>query len=140
MTRPLSPWAGVDDAEFWRHIDRQNLHLQRCPQCLSLRYPPAPICPDCLCERTEWRPVKGVGTIVSWVVFHRTYLPTYPAPYNVIAVRLAEGPLMMSNLEGQTPCGNWIGTKVKLVYSTGPDGFMLPRFRVAAQEKPVVSV
>lgn len=65
---------------------------------------------------------------MSWAVFHRAYLPAYPPPYNVIVVKLDEGPLMVSNLEGTEPVGSWIGQSVKLVYVTMPDGLILPRF------------
>ena len=62
------------------------------------------------------------------MVFHRQYLPAYPAPYNVVAVRLDEGPLMVSNLEGPVPEGSWIGRRVRLTYAEMPDGAVLPRF------------
>jgi len=67
---------------------------------------------------------------MSWVIFHRTYLPAYPAPYNAITVRLDEGPVMVSNLEGPTPAGSWIGERVRLCYSVMPDGMVLPRFEL----------
>ena len=74
----------------------------------------------------------GQGTILSWEIFHRQYLPAYPAPYNVIAVRLAEGPVMISNLEAPHPDGTWIGREVHMVYVDMPDGAVLPRFILAA--------
>jgi uncharacterized OB-fold protein len=61
-------------------------------------------------------------------VFHRQYLQAYPAPYNVIAVRLDEGPVMISNLQGDAPDGSWIGRRVRLVYAEMPDAAVLPRF------------
>jgi len=68
------------------------------------------------------------------VVFHKSYLGAYPAPYNVIAVRLAEGPVMISNLEPPLPDGDlggsWIGKSVRLTYSTMPDELVLPRFTI----------
>jgi uncharacterized OB-fold protein len=72
--------------------------------------------------------VSGRGKIVSWVVFHRHYLPAYPPPYNAIAVRLEEGVTMISNLEGAMPENGCIGRPVRLVYVTMPDGFVLPRW------------
>ena len=76
--------------------------------------------------------LSGDATILSWEIFHRQYLPAYPAPYNIIAVRLAEGPVMISNLEGTQPDGSWIGQAVRLVYVEMPDGMILPRFTLAA--------
>jgi len=125
------PVLGPYDAEFWRHVHAQRLCLQRCAHCGAFRYPPGPACADCLSPDARWTPVCGAGTILSWAVFHRTYLPAYPSPYNVIAVRLEEGPILVSNLQGETPPGDWIGRAVRLVYAAMPDGFVLPRFVLA---------
>lgn len=122
---------GLYDGPFWRSVSERRLSLQCCRGCGAFRYPPGPICPECLSEDSDWQPVSGKGEILSWVVFHRHYLPAYKPPYNVIAVRLDEGPLFMSNLEGVAPEGDWIGRRVELVYATMPDGFVLPRFVLA---------
>jgi uncharacterized OB-fold protein len=122
------PVLGFHDGPFWEHVRARSMALQRCDGCGAFRHPPSPACPACLSEASHWEPVSGRGTIISWVVFHRQYLPAYPAPYNVIAVRLAEGPVMVSNLEGDPPERTWIGAPVRLVYATMPDGAVLPRF------------
>jgi uncharacterized protein len=78
--------------------------------------------------------LSGRGSIISWVVLHKSYLDAYPAPYNVIAVRLAEGPVMISNLEPPLPegllTGSWIGKPVRMTYATMPDELVLPRFTI----------
>jgi hypothetical protein len=119
---------GLYDGPMWDSIREGSMRLQRCQECGKVQYPPGPVCPHCLSSKLEWEPLSGRGEIISWVIYHRTYLPAYPEPYNVIAVQLAEGPIMISNLEGPTPPDNWIGATVRLVYSTMPDGFVLPRF------------
>jgi uncharacterized OB-fold protein len=78
----------------------------------------------------EWQAISGKASIWSWVVFHRGYLPSYPAPYNVITVRLAEGPLFISNLEGKTPDTSWIGVDVDLTYTEMDENLFLPRFKL----------
>lgn len=123
---------GLHEAAFWDSVQKRAMRLQCCGQCGTFRYPASPACAECLSDDFQWVPVSGRGTILSWAVFHRTYLPAYPAPYNVIAVRLAEGPVMVSNLEGAPFEGSWIGQEVELVYADMPDGFTLPRFRAAA--------
>lgn len=122
------PVLGLHDGPFWDHVRARAMALQRCDGCGAFRHPPGPACPACLSPSSHWAPVSGEGTILSWAVFHRQYLPAYPAPYNVIAVRLREGPVMISNLVGEPPPGSWIGTAVRVVYATMPDGFVLPRF------------
>ena len=93
--------------------------------------PPGPACAECLSTQYAWDAISGRGEILSWAIFHRGYLPGYPPPYNVIAVRLDEGPIMISNLEGPIPAGSWIGRRVELCYASMPDGIVLPRFRLA---------
>jgi uncharacterized protein len=119
---------GQYDKPMWDSIERRAMALQRCCDCGGWQYPPGPSCPHCLSDRLEWRPISGRGRVISWVAFHRQYLPAYPAPYNAIAGELEEGPIMISNLEGAMPGAEVMGTEVRLVYSTMPDGITLPRF------------
>jgi len=123
---------GLYDRPMWDSIGRRRMALQCCEACGAWQYPPAPGCTVCGSEALAWKPVSGRATILSWVVFHRQYLPAYPAPYNAIAVRLAEGPVMISNLDGAQPVGSWIGQAVGLTYADMPDGAVLPRFVLSA--------
>lgn len=125
------PVMGFYDVPLWEGINQQDMRLQCCSECGTTRYPPGPVCQACLSPEHEWRSVSGKGTILSWVIYHRQYLPAYPAPYNVIAVRLDEGPVFISNLEGEVPEGTWVDSRVKLIYRTMPDGVVLPRFVLA---------
>ncbi len=122
------PVLGLYDGPMWRSIHERRMALQHCQDCGAWQYPPGPGCPACGSEALAWEALSGAGTILSWVIFHRQYLPAYPAPYNVIAVRLAEGPVMISNLDGAAPEGSWIGRPVMLRYAEMPDGAVLPRF------------
>lgn len=122
------PVMGLYDKPMWESIRAGQMKLQRCAHCSTWLYPPGPSCPKCLSCDLVWMPVSGRGKIVSWVVFHRHYLPAYPPPYNAIAVRLEEGVTMISNLEGAMPEDGCIGRAVRLVYVAMPDGFVLPRW------------
>lgn len=118
------------DVPMWDRLkEHGHLHLQCCSDCGAWRYPPGPACPDCLSPEYEWKPVSGGGEVVSWVMFRKEYLPEYPAPYNVVAVRLDEGPMIISNLV-EDPDGNVIGRKVRLKVVTMDDGVPLPRFEL----------
>lgn len=118
------------DRPMWEFLDQEGqLRLQCCSECGAWRYPPGPACPECMSPDFEWRPVSGQGEIVSWVMFHKDYLPEYKAPYNIVAVRLAEGPMMISNLV-ENPTKNVIGRKVRLKIVSMDDGVNLPRFEL----------
>ena len=120
---------GHYDKPMWESIAKRQWALQYCPQSDSFRYPPSPICPDSLSMEYEWRPIKGTGEILSWIVFHRTYFDDHPAPYNTIAVRLDEGPIVISNLIGTKPEGSWIGRRVEVVYQDRAD-YVLPQMQL----------
>ncbi|KMK64928.1 Zn-ribbon domain-containing OB-fold protein [Puniceibacterium sp. IMCC21224] len=121
---------GLYDVPMWTFLEQdRQLRLQCCTDCGTWRYPPGPACPDCLSPDSDWKPVSGQGEVVSWVMFHKEYLPEYPAPYNVVAVRLDEGPILISNLI-EDPAENVIGKRVKLVPVEMDDGVVLPRFEL----------
>jgi len=124
------PVMGLYDRGFWDSVRERRMALQKCAHCGAFRYPPGPTCPECLSTEYAWTPVAGGGEIMSWTVFHRGYLPAYPPPYNVMVVRLDEGPFMVSNLTGSEPNGHSIGQRVRLCYETMPDGAILPRFEL----------
>ena len=79
----------------------------------------------------EWRAVSGGAEILSWVIFHRKYFDDFPPPYNAIAVRLDEGPILISNLVGPVPEASWIGRRVELCYSEHDADHALPTFKLA---------
>jgi uncharacterized OB-fold protein len=123
---------GLYHEPMWRLLkETGHLHLQCCSSCGTWRYPPGPVCQSCLSPEYEWKPTSGGGELLSWIVFHRQYLPAYPAPYNVIAVRLDEGPTMISNLIGEVRQEGLIGRRVRLKVVAMEDGVALPRFELA---------
>lgn len=125
------PVISLYDEPMWDSIRAHQLHLQQCDSCGRFAYPPTPACPHCLSMAQQWRPVSGRGTILSWVVFHRQYFDNYPPPYNAVAVQLEEGPILISNLTGPEPEGNWVGRAVTLCYEDDPATGAIPRVRLA---------
>jgi len=117
------------DEPFWASVREHRTSLQCCTGCNTWRYPPAPCCPACLSMDADWKPLSGRGTILSWVIFHRQYFDDFPPPYNAIAVRLAEGPIMISNLVGAVPEGSWIDHEVELCH-VDHAARTLPQFRL----------
>lgn len=114
LFRPL-PRRGVYEQPFWEHVERQDLRLQRCTGCASFRYPPGPLCPECLADQYDWVPLSGRGTVLAWTVFHRQYFPQLPVPYTVVAVATPEGPILAANyVNGAGPAA--CGERVRLTY------------------------
>ncbi|WP_425495319.1 Zn-ribbon domain-containing OB-fold protein [Pandoraea captiosa] len=99
---------------MWEAMRHGEIRLQRCRHCNRLRYPPAPICPNCLGEHAEWDTLRPFGTIISWVVFHRQYFDDFPPPHRCVAVRLDEGPIIVTTLAHDTPPRQLTGCRVAL--------------------------
>lgn len=108
---------GLDDQPMWASIERHAMELQKCTECGTFRYPPAPVCPNDLNDKADWTPVSGKGEIISWVVFHKKYFDDHLPLYNSTAVRLDEGPIVVTQLRGEEPAGSWIGQRVELIYA-----------------------
>ncbi len=121
------------DEPMWASIRRRKWELQHCDDCSRVRYPPSPTCPHCLSMAATWKPLAGGGRIISWVVYHKQYFDDYPPPYNVVAVQLDEGPLVITNLVGDEPEGSWLDHRVEIVYAPDVRGEPLPRVRLAGR-------
>ena len=115
---------------FWDNTRRHRLSVQHCTECGDLHFPPSPVCPVCLSEDQDWDVVSGRGHIVSWVTFHRAYWDGFVGrlPYDVCLVRLAEGPLMISNFGDARPEGMHEGFPVRVVFEDVTGEVTLPRF------------
>lgn len=119
------------DRPMWESIASEEMKLQRCTESGTFRYPPGPACPESLNLESEWCPISGRAKVLSWTVFHRTYLPAYPAPNLVVAVQLEEGPIMVSNMNYEELPNLKLDAEVKLFYADHPDGYKIPRFTLA---------
>lgn len=126
---------GFYDRPFWDHLEDGALRLQRCDGCEAMRYPPGPVCHDCQSPESTWTEVSGGGEVLSYAVFHKGYLPGFETPYAVVAVRLDEGPIIISNMvDDEEPTRSWIGRRVQLVLVPRGDAYVLPRFRFTAAD------
>ncbi|HVV94772.1 MAG TPA: OB-fold domain-containing protein [Hyphomicrobiales bacterium] len=121
------------DEPMWQSASEGALKLQRCAGCGRFRYPPGPCCPACLSTEATWEAVSGRGRVLSWTTFHRQYLPAYPAPTTCVAVELEEGPIFIANVDAVDAAALRVDAPVELIYGTHPDGYALPRFRLAVE-------
>jgi uncharacterized protein len=126
------------DAPMWDSVAAGAMRLQRCANCGRWRYPPGPSCPACLSTEATWDMVSGGGRLLSWTTFHRQYLPAYPSPATCVAVELAEGPIVIGNIDFAETKKLTVDAPMQLIYGTHADGYALPRFRLAAEVKPKV--
>jgi len=128
--KPL-PRIDTLNRPFWEATRENRLIMQYCVDCGDLRFPPAPVCPKCLSPNQAWKSVSGLGTLQSWVDFHRAYWNGFndDLPYRVCLVRLDEGPLIVSNLVGNSD-GVKLGAPVRVVYDRVTSEVTLPKFEL----------
>ena len=112
---------------FWDHARAGKLALQVCDACGDAHFPASPVCPNCLSDKQQWKPASGRGTLESWVEFHRAYWPGFESelPFRVCLVRLAEGPILLSNLVGEDA---EVGDPVHAVFEKVTEEVTLPKF------------
>lgn len=112
-----APIRGVYAEPFWEYVAAEQLRLQQCDHCQRVWFPPGPSCPRCLSRTWRWTPVSGQGDLLSWATFHRQYLPTVPPPYTVVAVALAEGPILIADTSHE-PADLQVDMRMRLTYGS----------------------
>jgi len=134
MSSYAKPLPKIDplNGPFWDHAREGRLAVQVCNVCKDAHFPPSPVCPNCLSEDQAWQPVSGRGTLESWIEFHRAYWDGFKddLPYSVCLVRLAEGPLLVSNLVGDAAKAK-LGAAVNVVFEQATEEVTLPKFALA---------
>src|SRR3954470_15790306 len=90
------PLPDVDDplvAPFFAGAARDELMVTRCDPCDAYVWYPQEHCPGCG-GALSWVAVSGRGTLFSWAVVRRPFLPAFEAmvPFATALVALAEDP------------------------------------------------
>lgn len=120
MAEPARPLPSLDDpatGPFWRAVRGRRLDFQHCPECDYVRWPPAPVCPECLRPGGDWRPVEPLGTVWSYAVYEHCFHPAFAAeiPYVVALVELDAGPRMIAGLS-VAPEDARVGERVRAAF------------------------
>ena len=128
-----TPAANRETLPWWQAAAEHRLVVQRCADCGRTRHPPGPICPRCRSARRTWQELSGRGTIYTYTVVHRAFVPSLATrlPYVVIVVELegAGGVRIASNLVDADPATVHVGMEVELAWEDMGPAFALPRFR-----------
>lgn len=136
-TKPL-PVTDAHSLPFWEAAHQGELRLPRCRSCGHHRTTFESTCPECLGQEFDWALLSGQGVIWSFCFFHKVYFSGFgpEAPYNVALVRLAEGPLLVTNIVDAPAGALAIGTPVQAVFDTVTPEVSLVKFRpVAATDR-----
>jgi uncharacterized protein len=123
--------ADGDSREYWRGAQEGRLLFQRCQVCGSVQFPSRHQCATCWSADLDWIQSSGAGIVESFTIVRRAPVERFRAktPYVVVAVRVAEGPRMITNLLGDEALKVEIGDKVQVVFPPVEEGLVLPQFQ-----------
>jgi uncharacterized protein len=127
----ILPPVNALTAPYWTAAREHRFVLPRCTSCERFHFYPRSFCPHCRATTIEWSAASGTGEVYSYTVVHRAPSPTFAqtAPYIVAVIALAEGPHMMTRLDGIAPDEARIGMRVEVGFDDIAEGVSLPVFR-----------
>jgi uncharacterized OB-fold protein len=128
------PLADATTLPFWQAAAEHRLVVQRCTACGRTRLPPAPICPACRSDASDWKELSGRGEVYTYTIVHRPVAPGQQIPFVIalIALEGSGGVRMISNLVGASPDEVRIGAPVELLFEDMSAELAVPRFRLAS--------
>lgn len=121
------------DAVFAAHLARGRFAIQRCSACGARFFTPRVLCPRCGAAEHDWIDASGLGTIHSTTVLRRPRQDG--GDLNLALVDLAEGPRLLSRVEGVPPDGVHIGLRVRARITSDAGGRPLVVFDPAEVER-----
>lgn len=131
MSEPTKPLPELDPTTgwFWTSGEDGVLRIQGCTECGALVHPPVPICPSCGSRSSAPTPVSGRATVVGFTVNAHPWLASFPPPYVIANVALAEDASvrLTTNIVGCDPNDVHIGQEVTVRFEAQGDVW-LPRF------------
>jgi uncharacterized OB-fold protein len=88
----ILPVPDRDSVPYWAALANGTVELQQCDSCGHWTWPPRPICSNCQSDQLSWRPIAGTGSVYSWVITHKAYVPamTDLVPFTIAVVRIDE--------------------------------------------------
>jgi uncharacterized OB-fold protein len=124
------PISGADHCtQVWWDATREGrLLVQRCASCGHRQHYPRNVCTACGGSDLAFDEASGRGVVYSHTTVRRAPHPAFTPPYVVALVRLAEGPVVLSNIVGVEPGSVRCDMPVRLVWEDLPDGRKLPLF------------
>jgi uncharacterized protein len=127
------PQLDERNAPFTAGADEHKLLLARCRDCQALMAPPVANCTTCLSDAIEWWESTGAGTVFSFIVYHRCWIPAFEPfmPYNVSIIELDDGPRILSNVLLGSDEQLRIGARVTVGFEQRGEASTVPVFTLA---------
>jgi uncharacterized OB-fold protein len=106
------------DALFAQGLAQGRFQIQCCSAYGQHVFYPRVLCIHCGSAQLEWVDPSGVGSVYSTTTERRK--PQAGDDYNVALVELAEGPRLMSRIDGIAPDQAHIGMRVQVLVIDDP--------------------
>jgi uncharacterized OB-fold protein len=102
MARADIPTIDTASAPYWEAARRGQLLIAQCDACTRVHHYPRPFCPHCWSEDVHPVPASGAGTLYTYSTVYVNDLAPFRdrLPYVAAIVELAEGPRVMTTIEG----------------------------------------
>ena len=134
VARADIPTIDSASAPYWDAARQGHLLIAECAACGKVHHYPRPFCPFCWSEDVRPVPASGAGTLYTYSTVYVNDLAPFKErlPYVAAIVELAEGPRLMTTIEGTDPDDLRVGMPVTAIFrpvdDTDPDGPYLTVF------------
>jgi uncharacterized OB-fold protein len=134
VARADIPTVDAASAPYWEAARRGQLLIAECAACGKVHHYPRPFCPYCWSEDVRPTRASGTGTLYTYSTVYVNDLAPFKErlPYVAAIVELAEGPRLMTTIEGAHHADLRIGMPVTAVFrpvdDTDPDSPFLTVF------------
>jgi hypothetical protein len=134
----LTPIPDERSAPFWNATSEHVLSVAQCGVCKKFAHPPDAVCPHCGSTDPSFvfTPVSGRGTVRSWTVVRRSFLPGFEVPFLLVDVELDEQPelRLIGRLVDGPDAQLQVGNAVHAVFEDIAPGVAVPAFALEARQ------
>jgi uncharacterized OB-fold protein len=122
LPRPL-PALDRDNAAYWTGGEKGELLICRCGDCGYYVHPPVRFCPECESRDVAPQPVSGLGSVYTFTINYKQWVPGLPERYVLALVALAEQEdvLVPCNVVNCDPDAVTFGMPVKVLFEQCED-------------------
>lgn len=117
------PALNQDNTAFWTGGASGQLLISRCQACRRWLHPPVPVCRHCLSTDVAPEPAAGTGTVRTFTINRRPWLPYPPTPYAVAVIDLDDDPelRLLARLTDADIDSVHIGMRVRVTFDNIKD-------------------
>jgi uncharacterized OB-fold protein len=114
VARADIPIIDSASAPYWDAARQGRLLIAMCGACGRVHHYPRPFCPHCWSDDVQPVQASGEGTLYTYSTVYANDLTPFRdrLPYVAAIVELAEGPRVMTTIEGAQPDGLRVGMAV----------------------------